>query len=240
MSRFGNKILVVFFIFCFTEVRSQDPHLTQFYASPVYLNPSFAGANVCSRTSLTYRDQWPGINTAFKTFVFSVDHSVLQYNLGLGLLISSDIAGSGDLRTTTINPIVSYGVKISRKMAIRFGVQPGVGFKSINYDKLVFGDQLVRGGGVATVESLPKNKVYFDVGAGALLYSETFWAGLSINHLTGPNVSLIGYEEMRPLKISFHGGAKYHLIKPNMILFLKGMFLQHCIIEDKGNLINLI
>lgn len=209
--RLGFKISFFIAIVCSSVAKGQDVHLTQFYATPLFLNPAFTGANVCSRASLTYRDQWPGVSTAYKSFLFSVDHSLRSYNLGVGLQIGSDVAGTGELRTTMINPIVSYGVKVNRKLAMRFGFQPGVGIRSINSNNLIFGDQISRGGNVPTIEDLPETKVYVDAGAGALFYGEKFWVGLSAHHLTAPNTSLLSGEEVRPIKVSLHGGAKFAL-----------------------------
>lgn len=202
------KISFIVLLFTSNLVKGQDMHFTQFYASPMYLNPAFTGANVCSRLSLTYRNQWPAISNAYKSFLLSADHSVQKYNLGVGLLLGNDVAGSGELRTTIINPLISYGIIINRKLAMRVGFQPGVGIRSINYDKLVFGDQLARGGNVPTVETQSQKVVFVDIGAGALLYSEIFWLGTSFYHLTKPNTSLVGNESILPIKYTVHGGVK--------------------------------
>ncbi len=205
------KITLFFFIFCSNLVKGQDMHFTQFYASPLYLNPAFVGSNVCSRISLTYRNQWPGITTAYKSFLLSGDHYIQKYNLGVGFLFGNDVAGSGQLKTTIINPMISYGLKISRKVGIRFGFQPGIGIRSINFNDLYFGDQIARGGNVPSMETPTQNKVYFDVGAGALVFSEKLWLGTSFYHLTQPNTSLVNGETNMPLKYSLHGGAKIPL-----------------------------
>ena len=78
---------------------AQDMQFTQFYATSLYLNPAFAGANVCSRVSLTYRNQWPGVNKTYRSYVFSVDHYFNDKNLGAGLFIASD--------STTVPPSCS-------------------------------------------------------------------------------------------------------------------------------------
>ena len=43
------------------RVNAQDAMFSQFYANPLYLNPAFAGSNVCPRISLNFRDQWPSM-----------------------------------------------------------------------------------------------------------------------------------------------------------------------------------
>lgn len=211
--KISYKILLFVFILNSSKLLSQDMHFTQFYASSLYLNPAFTGANVCSRFSLTYRDQWPGVSKAYKTFLASYDHYLTANNLGIGLLIGNDIAGTGQLNTTVINPLLAYETKLTKKMFFRVGVQPGIAIKSINYSNLVFGDQISRGGGVASVENPTHTKVYFDIGAGALLYTKSYWAGVSFYHLNTPNETLLGegFVSELPLKYSIHTGYKFIL-----------------------------
>jgi type IX secretion system PorP/SprF family membrane protein len=65
------------------KLNAQDMHFTQFYASPLYLNPAFTGANVCSRATLVYRNQWPGINRAYRSYLFSMDHFLTSQKVGI-------------------------------------------------------------------------------------------------------------------------------------------------------------
>jgi type IX secretion system PorP/SprF family membrane protein len=188
-------------------------HFTQFYSSPLYLNPAFTGADVCSRISATYRNQWPGISKTYKSYLFSVDHFLQKYNMGIGLLFGNDVAGTGNLRTTVINPLIAYEATLTKKLMLRMGVQPGLGIRSINFNNLIFGDQIARGGNVASVETPTETKAYFDIGAGALAYTKKYWLGVSFFHLNKPNESLRGEgeESLLPLKYSVHGGYKYAL-----------------------------
>ncbi len=210
IKRKGGFILLFFFLFNTNIVKAQDMHFTQFFSSPLYLNPAFTGANVCSRVSTTYRNQWPGISKTYKSYLLSIDHYIARYNMGIGLLFGNDAAGTGDLKTTIINPMFAYEVKVNRKFSMRFGVQAGLGLKSINFNALLFGDQIARGGNVATIEIPTQTKTYFDVGAGALFYSTKYWIGSSVYHLTRPDVALMGNGEgLLPIKYSVHGGAKF-------------------------------
>jgi type IX secretion system PorP/SprF family membrane protein len=207
-----KRLLILLFFALVTSVSyAQDIHFTQFYASPTYLNPAFTGAGGCSRASITYRNQWPGISKAYKTYLAYVDHFIPEYSIGGGLLVASDVAGSGGLRTTLIMPSIAYETRIGRTFGMRAGFQPGVGIRSINYDKLMFGDQLYRGGNVPTIEAPPLTKAYFDIGAGMLFYNDKYWAGFSANHLNRPDESLIEAEAQLPVKYSLHGGAKFKL-----------------------------
>lgn len=167
---------------------------------------------MCSRLSTTYRNQWPGISKTYQSYLFSADHYLVQYNLGVGLLFASDVSGSGNLKTTLINPLIAYELTVTRRLAVRFGVQPGFGTRSINYNNLLFGDQIVRGGGVPTVEVPKASTSYFDIGTGVLAYTKKYWVGASFYHLNRPEQSLTdeGTNKL-PVKYSGHGGYKFIL-----------------------------
>lgn len=210
MNKF-YKIILFAFILQY-NLKGQDMHFTQFYSSPLYLNPAFAGADMCSRVSLTYRNQWPGIYKTYKSYLLGMDHYFESSNIGIGLLLGSDVAGSGNLRTTIIDPMIAYQAKLTKKLIMRAAVQPGVEMRSINFSDLTFGDQIARGGNVPSVETPAQSKTFFDIGAGILFYSAKYWGGASVYHINKPDESLMGIGDATlPVKYSAHGGAKFLL-----------------------------
>lgn len=181
---------------------------TQFYATPTYLNPAFTGANACSRLSTNYRDQWPSIPGKFVSYVLSYDHYVPSLNSGIGILLTNDKAGSGELRTTSYNLLYAYQLQFNRRWAARIGFQGTYAVRGINFFNLVFGDQIARGGTSTSVQPPPIGKVsYLDLSSGLLVHSAKHWFGFSAHHLNEPNQSLLGQESTLPLKYSFHAGT---------------------------------
>ena len=67
---FFSSFFALFFVI---NVNAQDPEFTQFYANPIYLNPAFAGTNICPRVNLNWRNQWPGVSGTFITYSASFD-----------------------------------------------------------------------------------------------------------------------------------------------------------------------
>ncbi len=118
-------ILTVIYTLSVRTLSAQDIHFTQFYAAPLYLNPAFAGAEQCSKFTLVSRNQWNGIYKGYKSYLASYDGSNQQLNSGLGFVVATDIAGSGGLKTTIFNLNYAYNLQISRKTALRFGMQAG-------------------------------------------------------------------------------------------------------------------
>lgn len=200
--------IIYFFIFCHTVILCQDLHLTQFYSNPVYLNPAFTGANVCTRVAGTYRNQWPVISNGYVSYLFSADHYIPTAKSGIGVIFSNDVAGSGNLRTTTAMGSYAYETNLNKELAIRAGLQLGMGSKSVNMNSLLFGDQIVNGT-ATTKESAVPSVNYFDSNAGLLFYGSNFYIGVSAFHLNRPNESILGVSDNKmPIKYSVHGGMK--------------------------------
>lgn len=207
MSKIIYILPLAFFLFC-GNLNSQDMQFSQYYAAPLYLNPAFSGANVCARLSSTIRNQWPSIPGGYVSELVSFDHYLQAQNIGVGVLFANDRAGSGKLKQTSFSALLAYELAISRKFAMRFGFQAGGGMRSINFNDLIFGDQIARGGNVSTVEALPISKAFVDFSTGVLAYSKNYWLGIALHHITKPNESLQSDESKLPTKFSLHGGYK--------------------------------
>jgi type IX secretion system PorP/SprF family membrane protein len=210
------KKLMVIFLFCSAAARAQDPEFSQYYAAPLYLNPAFSGTSVDHRFIANYRNQWPNISQAFQTYAFSYDYNLDQYNSGLGFLIMADRAGSASLKSTQFNFQYAYKVKLSDKFVLSSGLNFGLGSRTIDFNKLVFYQQLDFSQSGDNLPPPPSNldvqgETYFDFGAGMLLYSRKVWLGFSTSHLNNPNRSLLNDESRIPIKTSVHGGVRIPL-----------------------------
>ncbi len=189
---------------------AQDPQFTQFYANPLYLNPAFAGTARCPRVVLNYRNQWPALTGTFVTTSASYDQHVDGLMGGLGLLVTNDQAGKGTLNTTTVSGIYSYQQAISHKFSLKVGFQATYFQKSLDWSKLTFGDQIdPRRGFIYNTNDVPRGGSVgnADFSAGVLGYTDIFFVGFAVHHLTQPNESLIVGESKLPTKVTGHAGA---------------------------------
>ena len=60
-------------------VTAQDPNFSQFFASPLTLNPALTGKfDGDFRFAANYRNQWPSINNAYTTGTASFDMGILK------------------------------------------------------------------------------------------------------------------------------------------------------------------
>lgn len=197
---------------------AQDPHFTQFYAAPTYLSPAFAGTTVQNRFVLQFRDQWPAIPGAFVSYNLAADKYLGDLNSGIGLIATRDQAGSGALSTTSVTLQYAYEIRLKHKVFLRPGLQIGYASRSVNYSKLVFNDQLSRGGDVATYEHYDGRKQgYSDIGAGLLFFTPKMWFGIALQHMNEPNQSLLEDESPLPRQLNLHGGYRVKLRHGGMV-----------------------
>jgi type IX secretion system PorP/SprF family membrane protein len=188
---------------------SQDPTFSQFYANPLYLSPSFAGATEDYRLGINYRNQWPAIPGVFHTYSISFDKAMPNFNSGIGVLATYDVAGSGDLSTTNIGLLYSYDFNINKEWHIR----PGVNFKfyylGLDIYKLIFNSQLSGSGTVPSIYPPPFDNVAdVDFATSALVYNDRIWAGITLDHLLVPKTSFYGDDANVPVKFNFYGGVQ--------------------------------
>lgn len=199
-----------YLLVCFAIIglQAQNYQFSQFYASPTYLNPAFTGANVCSRVSLNYRNQWAGIPGEFNSYQAAFDHSLKSYKSGIGLQFFSDNAGIGNLKTTQISLLYAYEAKLNKKLMGRGGLSFGSVQRTVDFGAFTFGDQIARQSN-NSVEGFGEGRItYMDIGVGFLVYSASTWLGFSASHINKPDQSLMNEISPLPPELKFHGGYK--------------------------------
>jgi len=201
------------------ETIAQDPQFSQFYSNPLYLAPSFAGAGGGSRICANFRDQWASLPSTFMTYSFSYDHYFSKFNSGFGLLAYKDAAGTGQLGTLSVGAQYSYNFKIAENVYGRPGLHFSYREFGLAWDKLDFIDEVMHEGeGTIQTEPLAKTRDV-DLALSVLVYSKRVWAGVTVDHLLTPNVSLYAAKTKVPVKVSAFGGVelvrKSRLLKPD-------------------------
>src|SRR5215210_2094180 len=99
MRKLITAVLILSTAFC---GRAQDPNFSQFFVSPLTLNPALTGKfDGVMRVAGNYRNQWPSINNAYTTYTASADGGILRNSIpefdqfGVGVLAFSDKSGNG-------------------------------------------------------------------------------------------------------------------------------------------------
>lgn len=211
-----KKLITIWLVVSGVVAFAQDPEFSQYYAAPLYLNPAFTGTASDHRLIANHRNQWPNVAGGFVTYAFSYDYNLSDVNSGLGFMVVTDRAGSANLRSTLASFQYSYKVNFNNKWVFSSGLNFGMGFRNIDFNKLIFGDQLAfdSDGNVPSDDPIMgslESSRYFDFGGGVLAYNRTFWIGLAAQHLNRPNRSLLDEHAEIPVKMTFHGGVRIPL-----------------------------
>jgi type IX secretion system PorP/SprF family membrane protein len=239
-----KKLLSLAFVLLgFMQSQAQDPQFTQFYANPIYLNPAFAGSQNCPRICLNYRNQWPALTGTFITTAASYDQHIGSISSGIGIRVLADNAGEGTLKSSDIAGVYSYQLTITRDFSMRFGMEAAYKQRTLDWDKLTFGDMIDPRYGFIypTTETRPTTqKSFVDFSAGILAYTSVVYGGVAVNHITEPEESFIrpAPGSTLPMKITAHAGAmipasgmrgEETFFSPNLLYQLQRDFQQLCI-----------
>lgn len=128
-----------------------DIHFSQFYMSPLNLNPAMTGVMNCNtRMVANYRNQWASIlrSNAFRTYSVSYDQRIPsgRYDFfGVGGTFWGDRAGEANFSTMTGKVSLSYSKRMGgyRKKAnyLVVGAEGGAAQRSIDFLNLRWGTQ---------------------------------------------------------------------------------------------------
>ncbi|MDD5569722.1 MAG: type IX secretion system membrane protein PorP/SprF [Bacteroidales bacterium] len=210
-KRTSYIILTIFFLALGTKTSfSQDPEFTQYYANPLYLNPAFAGSIMCPRLVFNFRDQWPNIPGTFVTYSTSYDQHVNSLFGGIGIMIYNDRAGEGTINTTSASFMYSYRGEVSKNFSIKAALQATYVQKTLDWDKLTWPDMINPKYGfinLTTEKKIDTRVSYPDFSAGLLGYSDMFYGGVAVHHLTQPNETFFKQKSNLPRKYTVHIGT---------------------------------
>lgn len=237
MLKRSYHIFIILFSLSLFQAKAQDPVFSQFYNSPIYLNPALIGEEENMFVNFAHRSQWGSLDFPYTTSQVSLvlpyykdKHKKPEGNVGgIGVSVYGDEAGQGsNLKTYGGNASFAYNLHLSKKSInrITFAMQLGFIHKNIDSDKLEWGEQYNPFIGfdntVRPAElDLIQNRTFLDVTAG------TFWryfantdvktvrsvyAGFSASHLNHPDESVIeGSENRLPVLYKVHGGMIFAL-----------------------------
>lgn len=237
MSRFlyiKISIFVLITIYC-PVAHAQDIHFSQFFASPLTLNPSLTGNfNGNIRIAGNYRNQWPTVNRAFTTSTLSVDFPIMVNKLpendrmAIGIMGFTDQQAAGVLRNNFGSLSIAYnkGLDEEGNNRLAVGFQAVYCSKNLNIANLKFEDQLRSDGFTGVTNEIFQNNQlnigYFDLNAG-INYSGTtpnntnFYVGASVYHLTKPRESFLGGQFNLNQRYTLHGGIYFPLNKQTIL-----------------------
>ncbi|GAA5021211.1 hypothetical protein GCM10011506_03190 [Marivirga lumbricoides] len=193
---------------------AQDAYFSQFYANPVYLNSSLAGAEGNHRLVVVHRQQWNALN-AFNSTFFSFDSPVGKSS-GWAVHAMKDTQLDGVINNMSAGTTLSHRINLRRGAVLGGGISLSYLQKSFRWNQLVFEDQLRAGSNslYPTAERIGESKtVMYDAGIGLMYASERLMAGLNIAHINTPKERFSPESEaVLPRRYTLH--VAYSLRKP--------------------------
>lgn len=221
-----NCLFLIFFVGFFLTGQAQDVTFSQFFAAPLHLNPAMVGVTGSARFSLNYRNQWPNWPNAYRTYSAAYEQPIPGVNGSLGIRTLTDDAGDGIYRTTAIGGIYGYNLQFRNDFNIQLGIDVGILQTRLDWDKLLFGDQLdpLLGADVNqfTSENRPENlqKTVVDISSGIVFYGNNIYAGMALHHLNQADESLLQINDNlragRPIRFTVHGGIQINMESDNI------------------------
>ncbi len=237
-----TTLLLLLISVCTQEMKAQvDPHFSQYYVYPAWLNPAMTGVfDGDFRVSGIYRNQWGNITSPFSTMGAAVDFTT-NSNMNVGFSALRQTAGDGGYKYTTGYASMSYtGVRFGPTGAhrIAMGLQMGLIDRRFDRSKLTFGDQWnpISGySGTPSADLINKTSATsFDASVGILYYDgqpgkkANLFGGISAAHLTRPTDKFsVGEDERLPLRYTFHAGVRIAMsesvsLTPNALYLRQG------------------
>jgi type IX secretion system PorP/SprF family membrane protein len=240
-----KKLILALGAFFALQATAQDVHFTQYFTSPLTLNPANTGLVNCDwRISSNYRTQWGSVNsTPYITGTISYDMATLRGKLngdalGIGLIGMYDKSGTGALQNITTGLSLAYHKRLSqdedKPRNLSIGVQGYLVQKSIDFNKLKFESQYdptTGGTPYASGENFGNaDLTYPDFNAG-IMYSgyvnerSNIYGGVSYYHITQPVETFLNGNHKVSSRLTASLGGSLQM-NENMVLYASGMYQQ--------------
>ncbi|MHB1922824.1 MAG: PorP/SprF family type IX secretion system membrane protein [Chitinophagaceae bacterium] len=222
---------------------AQDPHFSQFFASPLTLNPAFTGYFTGDlRVAGNYRNQWSSIATPFVTGTVSLDLGILKNVInpndifGVGIMALYDQTGGGGLQEDYLAVSTAYHKALDPvgNSTLGLGFQVALVQKRLDFSKLIFENQLTSQGFDPTLpngEYFSNPQIsYPDYNVGILYNNQlgdnsNVYLGASYYHISRPQESFLGGNNRISSRFTVHGGGSFPL-ESGIQFYTSGLFMQ--------------
>lgn len=188
----GRHIIVFGLILCsILSFGQHEQQYSQFMYNKLIFNPAYAGSTDDLTVTASYRNQWMGFEGAPVNMGISVDGSLKEDKIGLGLNIFRRTIGIYD--NWTMDGIYAYKLKVGENSTLSAGLQASLRYYGAN-----FADQRLRGSQDISIDpSIPQEQIAdlaANFGFGLYFSSPTFYAGLSVPRLLASEIDFLDRE----------------------------------------------
>lgn len=172
-----KRLCSIFFLLIIhaTAFSQQVATYAQYMFNGLAINPAYAGSHESLSATVLGRFQNVGLPGAPKTQTFSIHSPLLNTRVGLGLLVIHDEISV--ISQTGAHFSYSYRIPVTPKLKFAMGLQGGMSFYRADYTDLDAYDPNDPAFSSDIREARP------NIGAGALLYSDNYYFGVSLPHM---------------------------------------------------------
>ncbi len=234
--------IFLFALFSFHKSNGQDPHFSQFFMAPQFINPATVGANFAKwNVQGNFRQQWGNAKTPFNTQVVSFDMNLSSLEkkddlFSVGASLMSDQSMYGAFKSTYAIGTLSYQKNLSKddyeNQYLCFGASCLYGSRNINFSQLHFGEQFGSGGFDITRPTgetfLNTGKSFISLNSGLLLRDTKdnvdYRIGIAAYNINLPRQSFLSQRgEVLPMRTVVYADISSNT--PNERVTLHGNFL---------------
>jgi type IX secretion system PorP/SprF family membrane protein len=230
-------ILSIIFLAVGFNAWAQDPHFSQYYASPLTINPANTGFfDGDLRAAINERQQWWNVGYNYNTTSVSADMKLLKDRIPEFDTFAAGISGvfekslNGALQSNFVSLSTAYhkSFDYDGRQTLGLGIQLNYTNKYFDYTKLTFASQY---NGTFFDPTVPVSldysalqSKYFDINAGLLyavhLEGANLYAGTSLYHINKPNETLFNVAgSTLPMRETVHAGGEVNLGLVSSVLF---------------------
>jgi type IX secretion system PorP/SprF family membrane protein len=181
------RVLLVCFSLITLKIEAQQvPHYHHYFINPMTYNPAATGLTSSTNAFFMRSHRNLGFQGGNIVNVLTVDGSLFENKLGLGLAMFSDEFGPASSAGGFLS--ASYKIKLASKSFLRFGLAGGAKDYRINFGQAIVQDP----NDPALIQGNAGRKIVPDVTAGLLLQVSGFRLGLTGFQLIGSKISFKG------------------------------------------------
>lgn len=153
----------------------QNAQYNQYIFNELVVNPAYAGTKGIVNANAIYSKQWAGIDGAPTTQTIGIEGPVSE-KIGLGLHLINDKIGAQSQQA--FYGSYSYKLQLNDRFKLSMGLAVGGSYFGLNGTEMT-----VENPNDPVVPKTYEKKLRFDSKAGLFMYSDRFYAGLSVSDL---------------------------------------------------------
>lgn len=243
-------IIIISLLLVTGITRAQDPHFSQYFASPLTLNPATTGFfDGDYRFAINEREQWWNVGPGYNTMSISADVKILKEQLpdfdtfAIGINGVFDKSLNNALQSNYISVSSAYhkSIAYNGSQMLAVGFQVTFANRYLDFSRLTFSSQFNTDFFDTTIPvNIAANSSatkYIEVNVGILysvhLEKSNIYTGVSLYHANKPSESLFNSTGNKiPFRSTLHSGTDIYLSPQSSFLF-SGIYMQQAGFKDK-------